>query len=99
MTMMIIIIIINKASTAIYWALAAYSVIHSYTQSVTLLGRGDQPVARPLPTHMTTQTQNKHTQTPMPRVGFQRMTLVFEPAKTVHVSDRAATVIDKYEKW
>jgi hypothetical protein len=32
-----------------------------YTQSVGLLGRGDQPVARPLPTHRTTQTQNKRT--------------------------------------
>jgi hypothetical protein len=30
---------------------------------------GDQPVARPLPTHRTTQTQNKRTQTSMPRVG------------------------------
>jgi hypothetical protein len=27
---------------------------------------GDQPVARPLPTHRTTQTQNKRTQTSMP---------------------------------
>jgi hypothetical protein len=33
---------------------------------------GDQPVARPLPTHRTTQTQNKHTQTAMPSVGFER---------------------------
>jgi hypothetical protein len=31
---------------------------------------GDQPVARPLPTHRTAQTQNKRTQTFMPRVGF-----------------------------
>jgi hypothetical protein len=29
---------------------------------------GDQPVARRLPTHRTTQTQNKRTQTSMPRV-------------------------------
>jgi hypothetical protein len=27
---------------------------------------GDQPVAGPLPTHITTQTQNKYTQTSMP---------------------------------
>jgi hypothetical protein len=32
---------------------------------------GDQPVARPLPTHRTTQTQNKRTQTSMPLVGFE----------------------------
>jgi hypothetical protein len=30
-----------------------------YTQSVGLLGGGDQPVARPQPTHRTIQTQNK----------------------------------------
>jgi hypothetical protein len=30
----------------------------------------DQPVARPLPTHRTAKTQNKCTQTFMPRVGF-----------------------------
>jgi hypothetical protein len=31
---------------------------------------GDQPVARPRRTHRTTQTQNKRTQTSMPRVGL-----------------------------
>jgi hypothetical protein len=30
----------------------------------------------------------------MPRVGFEPMIPVFERAKTVHASDRAATVID-----
>jgi hypothetical protein len=39
---------------------------------------GDQPVARPLLTHRTTQTQNKSTQTSMPRVGFQPTIPVFE---------------------
>jgi hypothetical protein len=29
----------------------------------------------------------------MPRVGFQTTTTVFELAKTVHILDRAATVI------
>jgi hypothetical protein len=53
---------------------------------------GDQPVARPLPTHRT-QTQNKRTQTSMPRVEFEPTTPVFEQAKTVHAVDRAATVI------
>jgi hypothetical protein len=50
---------------------------------------GDQPIARPLPT----QTQNKHRYTSMPRVGFEPTIPVFERAKTIHASDRAATVI------
>jgi hypothetical protein len=48
-----------------------------------------QPVARSLPTHRTTQTQNKRTQTSMPQVGFEPTIPVFERAKTVHVLDRA----------
>jgi hypothetical protein len=54
---------------------------------------GDQPVARSLHTHKTTQTQNKRTQTPMPSVGFEPTTPAFEKAKTVHALDRAATAI------
>jgi hypothetical protein len=54
---------------------------------------GDQTAARPLPTHRTTQTQNKRTQTPMPLVGFEPKTPVFKSAKTVHALDRAATLI------
>jgi hypothetical protein len=57
----------------------------------------DQPVARPLPTHKITQTQNKGTQTSMPRVGFESTTPMFERAKTVHALDRAATVISSTE--
>jgi hypothetical protein len=53
----------------------------------------DKPVARPLPTHRTTQTQNKRTQTCMPRVVFEPTIPVFERAKTVRALDRAATVI------
>jgi hypothetical protein len=40
-----------------------------------------------------TQTQNKHKQTSMPRVGFEPAIPAFERAKTVHALDRAATVI------
>jgi hypothetical protein len=58
---------------------------------------GDQPVARPLSTRRTTQTQNKCTQTSMPRVGFEPTIPVFEQEKTVHASDRAATVIGGYK--
>jgi hypothetical protein len=51
---------------------------------------GDQPVARPLPTHRTTQqAQNKRTRTYMPPVGFETTISVLEQEKTVHVLDRA----------
>jgi hypothetical protein len=50
---------------------------------------GDQTVARLLPTHRITQTQNKRTH----RVGFEPTILAFERVKTVHALDRAATVI------
>jgi hypothetical protein len=43
---------------------------------------GDQHEARPLPTHRTTQTQNKSSQTSMPRVGFEPTISVFERVKT-----------------
>jgi hypothetical protein len=56
---------------------------------------GNQPVARPLPTHRTTETQNKYTQTYMPWLGFEPTIPAFEWAKTVHVLDRAASVIGK----
>jgi hypothetical protein len=54
---------------------------------------GDEPVARPLPLHRTTQTQNKRTQTSMYRVRFEPRIQVFERAKTLDTLDRAATVI------
>jgi hypothetical protein len=44
---------------------------------------GDQPVARSLPTHRTTQTQNKSTQTSIPPVGFEPTISVLEWAKAV----------------
>jgi hypothetical protein len=54
---------------------------------------GDQPVARSLPAHRTTQTQTKRIHTCMPQMGFNPTIPVFEWAKTVHVLDRAASVI------
>jgi hypothetical protein len=54
---------------------------------------GDQPIARPPPTHRTMQTQNKRTQTSMPQVGVEPTIPAFERAKTVHALDRASTVI------
>jgi hypothetical protein len=53
---------------------------------------GDQPVARPLPKHKTTQRQNKRTQTSTPRVTFEPTTPVFEREKIVNALTRAATV-------
>jgi hypothetical protein len=74
------------------WTLITFQFLNLHT-----VGRspwtGDQPVARPLPTHRTTQTQNKRTQSSMPLVGFEPMAPVFERAKTVHALDRVATVI------
>jgi hypothetical protein len=54
---------------------------------------GDQPVARPLPTHRTAETHNKRTHPSMPIVGFEPMTTVFQRPKAVHASDLAATVV------
>jgi hypothetical protein len=54
---------------------------------------GDQPRRRALPTHRTTQIQNKRSQTSMSRLVSESMIPVFERAKTVHTSDRVATVI------
>jgi hypothetical protein len=56
----------------------------------------DQPVARPVPTHRTTQMQNKRTETYMARVGFEPTSPVFERAKTVNALDLAANVIGIY---
>jgi hypothetical protein len=86
-------------STALCWALAAFSRSWSFTESVGLLGRRDQPVARPLPAPRTAQTQNKRTQTTMPQVGFEPTIPVFERAKTVYALDRAATVIGYEFSW
>jgi hypothetical protein len=61
---------------------------------------GDQPVARPLPTKRTTQTQNKRTLTSMPWVGFEPTIPAFKRAKTIHALHRAATVIGlKHHYW
>jgi hypothetical protein len=54
---------------------------------------GDQPIARLLPTHRTTQTQNERTQTTMPPMGFEPMISVLDRAKAVHSLNRAATMI------
>jgi hypothetical protein len=57
---------------------------------------GDQPVARPIPTHRTTQIQNKRTQTTMPQVGLESTIPSFDRAKTVYILECAATVIGTF---
>jgi hypothetical protein len=73
-------IIIISGFTALCWALAAFSVSWSYTQSVGLLGRGISP-------------SQGSTQTSMPWAGFEPTNRVFERAKKVHALERAANVI------
>jgi hypothetical protein len=69
-------------STALCWSSAIFfSFLILY-----IVGRtawtGNQPVARTLPTHRTTKTQNKRIQTSVPSVGFEPMIPAFERAKT-----------------
>jgi hypothetical protein len=47
----------------------------------------------PLPTHRTTQTQNKRTQTSLPPVRFEPTDSVLKRAKAVRALDRETTVI------
>jgi hypothetical protein len=72
------------------WPLFSFLIMYTVGRTPRT---GDQLVTRPLSIHRTTQTQNKHTQTSMPRVGSEPTTPVFERAKTVYALDRAATVI------
>jgi hypothetical protein len=69
------------------WSLIQFlNLIHS--RSVSLDGGSARRK-----THRATQTQNRRTQTLMPKVGFGPTIPVFGQAKTVHASDRAATVM------
>jgi hypothetical protein len=69
-----------------------FNFLISYTVGRTPW-KEDQPVARLLPAHRTTQTQNIRTQTSLPQVGFEPTIPVFERAKRVHAWEGAATVI------
>jgi hypothetical protein len=64
---------------------------HNVRHSVGFLGR----VISPSQSCYLTQRQNKHEQTSIPRVGFESTFPALERAKTVHASDRAATVIGR----
>jgi hypothetical protein len=53
----------------------------------------DQPLTRPLPTHRTTQTRSRHTQTSMPRVGFYLTAQFFEGGGGIHALGCVANVL------
>jgi hypothetical protein len=55
-------------------------------------------VTSPSQSRYLTQTQNKHRQTSMPRVGFEPTIPAFERAKTVHASGRVATAFGVTER-
>jgi hypothetical protein len=88
--------LLSMAQQPFVWPWPLFSSLILYT-----VGRapwtGDQPVARPLPIHRTTQTQNKRTQMSVPVVGFKPTTPMFNLAKMVHALDRAATVISGWQ--
>jgi hypothetical protein len=69
-----------------------FSFLILYTVS-RLLGWGISPSQGRYVHAEQHKTQNKRTQTSMPRVGFELTTPVFERAKTVHALERAATAI------
>jgi hypothetical protein len=82
---------------SMYGSTALVELGHFLVFNLYTVGRtpwtGDQPVARPLPTHRTTQTQNKRKQTSMPRMGFELTIPVIEWTKTLCVLHRAAAVM------
>jgi hypothetical protein len=66
---------------------------HFYTDGRTPW-TSDQPVARQLPTHRTTQTENKQTHRhPWLLIGFEPTIPAVQRTKTFHASDRPAIVI------
>jgi hypothetical protein len=74
----------NKPLLLLLWFYSLLLDLGRFFSSLILytVGRtpwtGDQPVARPLPTHRTTQTPNKRTEASMSRVGFEPTIPVFE---------------------
>jgi hypothetical protein len=71
-----------------------FSHLIFFIQSVGLLGRGISPSQGRF-LHTGQRKQNKRTHTSIPQVGIEPTISVLERAKTVHVLDRAATVIGR----
>jgi hypothetical protein len=67
------------------WPLFSFLILYTIRRTSCT---GDQPVAWPLPTHRTKQTQ-----TSVPQVGFEPTISAFARAKAGHGLERAATVI------
>jgi hypothetical protein len=81
-------------STALCWALAAFAVSWSFTQSVGLLGQEISPSqGRYLHTGQHEHRINAH-KYPSFKLRFEPTIPVFERANRVHALDRAATAID-----
>jgi hypothetical protein len=64
-----------------YWLL--FQFLNPYINGRTPW-TGDQPIARPLSTHRTTETYIKRKKTSMHRVQLEPTIQVFDPAKTAH---------------
>jgi hypothetical protein len=75
----------HRASVKRFVSLQFLNLSHS----VDFFGR----VISPSQGRYLTQTQNKHKQISMPRVGFDTTIPAFARAKAVHALDRAATVM------
>jgi hypothetical protein len=78
----------RKASVKRFVSLQFLNLRHS----VRLLRR----VISPSQGRYLTQTEDKHRQTSVPRVGFEPTIPAFERAKTVHALNRAAAVISRF---
>jgi hypothetical protein len=71
---------------------ASYSVPYSFFTAGRAPDTSDHPVARPLPKHKRTQTQNKRTPNINAMSGIRIHDPIVRGIKAVHVLDGAATV-------
>jgi hypothetical protein len=85
--------LLSSAALFLGGALASFSVFLILHTIGRAPWTGHQPVAWPLPTHRTTQTQNKRTQSSVPPVEFEPTISVLEREKTVYACDHATSVI------
>jgi hypothetical protein len=76
------VIIVNGSTTLLLSLGRFFGFLILYTVGRTLWA-GDQPVARPLSTHMTKQKLSKHMQTSVSPVGFEPMIPVLGRTKRV----------------
>jgi hypothetical protein len=82
----------SYGSTALCGPWPPFQFLNLYTVGRTPW-TGDQPVARPLPTHRTTQQRINAHRHPCLECDSNPRSPVFEWTRTVHASDSAATVI------